>query len=169
MEIDGPATVSTTAIIDNSVSATSSSGAATALGAFFDLNGDPQPVVMKNSIVRGNVAEASTPDGPVTVLGAGIANGGQLQLHNVLVSSNSGTASGTSGHARGGGIWNGMPFAPDGPTPQLTLDHTLVTHNALSASAGLSVQGGGVFADGFPFTNTSSLITGNTPDQCVGC
>ena len=169
VEIDGPATVSTTAIIDNSVSATSSSGAASALGAFFDLNSDPQPVVMKNSIVRGNVAKASTPDGPVAVVGAGIVNGGRLQLHNVAVSGNSGTASGTSGHARGGGIWNGMPLAPDGPTPQLTLDHTLVTHNALSASAGLSVQGGGVFADGFPFTNTSSVIAGNTPDQCVGC
>jgi hypothetical protein len=138
LEIDGPASVSATAIIDNRVSATSASGAATALGAFFDLDGDPQPVMMKNSLVRGNIARASTPDGPVGVLGAGIANGGHLQLHNVLVSGNSGTASGTSGNARGGGICNGMPLAPDGPTPQLTLDHTLVTHNALNASAGLS-------------------------------
>ena len=99
----------------------------------------------------------------------GINNGGSLELHNVLVSNNSASATGPSGSAHGGGIWNGMPFAPDGPTPHLVLENTLVTRNALSASPGLSVQGGGLFTPGFAITLVNSLIAHNAPDQCFGC
>ena len=77
---------------------------------------------------------------------------------------------GSSGFAEGGGIWNGQPFGPDGtPTPSLLLDHTAVIGNALSASAGLTVQGGGLFTDGFPVSIVKSLIAHNSPDQCFGC
>jgi hypothetical protein len=62
-----------------------------------------------------------------------------------------------------------MPFAPDGPTPHLVLDNTTVILNALSASDGLPVEGGGVFTSGFPITLGNSLIAHNAPDQCVGC
>jgi hypothetical protein len=62
-----------------------------------------------------------------------------------------------------------MPFAPDGPTPSLVLDATVVIRNALTASPGLSVQGGGLFTPGFAVTLGNSLIAHNAPDQCFGC
>jgi hypothetical protein len=49
------------------------------------------------------------------------------------------------------------------------LENTIVTRNALSASPGLDVQGGGVYTPGFPITLTGSVITRNAPDQCFGC
>jgi len=151
VEIDTPAAISNTAITGNS----------------FD--GESQPIVVRNSVISGNTAKASTPTGSATVGGAGINNGGSLELHNVLVTSNSATATGQSGYADGGGIWNGMPFAPDGPIPHLVLENTIVTRNALSGSPGLAVQGGGVYTPGFPITLTNSAITHNAPDQCFGC
>ena len=138
-------------------------------GALFAFDADAQPIVMKNSVVSGNSVKGSSTGGPVNVGGAGINNGGALELHNVLVSNNSGSATGPSGAAHGGGIWNGMPFAPDGPTPHLVLENTLVTRNALSASAGLEVQGAGLYTPGFPIVSTNSLIAHNAPDQCFGC
>jgi hypothetical protein len=169
VEIDTPAAISNTAITGNSIAVTSLAGDAVAGGAIFTFDGETQPIVVRNSVVSGNTAKASTPTGSATVGGAGINNGGSLELHNVLVTNNSATATGQSGHANGGGIWNGMPFAPDGPTPQLVLENTIVTRNALSASPGLTVQGGGVYTPGFPIALTNSLITHNTPDQCFGC
>ena len=124
---------------------------------------------MRNSVVRDNTVSASSADGSATIAGAGITNAGALELHNVVVSGNSGNAAGTSGSALGGGIWNGRPFAPEGPIPSLLLDNTLVTRNTLSASPGLSVQGGGLYTAGFAVTLTNSLIARNSPDQCFGC
>jgi hypothetical protein len=43
-----------------------------------------------------------------------------------------------------------------------------VTGNALAASPGLTVQGGGLFT-AFPVTLDLSRIARNTPDQCFGC
>ena len=125
---------------------------------------------MKNSLIGGNSARASSGTGLASVQGAGLINAGLLELHGVVVSNNAGTAKGSSGFAEGGGIWNGQPFGPDGtPTPSLLLDHTAVVGNALSASAGLTVQGGGLFTDGFPVSLVKSLIAHNSPDQCFGC
>jgi hypothetical protein len=168
-EIDTSAAISNTAITGNSTAATSAAGDAVAGGAVFAFDGESQPIIVRNSVVSGNTARASTPTGSATVGGAGINNGGALELHDVLVTNNSATASGQSGHAGGGGIWNGMPFAPDGPTPHLVLENTIVTHNALSASPGLDVQGGGVYTPGFPISLTGSVIARNAPDQCFGC
>ena len=75
-------------------------------------------------------------------------------------------ATGTTGFAQGGGIWNGSQFNP--PPILLTIENTNVTHNALNASAGLAVEGGGVFTT-FPVTLKNSLIAKNQPDQCFGC
>ena len=67
-------------------------------------------------------------------------------------------------------VWNGQPFGPDGaPTPSLLLDHTTAIGNALSASAGLTVQGGGLYTAGFPVSQAHSLIAHNTADHCFGC
>ena len=82
------------------------------------------------------------------------------------VSGNTGTVTAPGGSAAGGGVWNGDLFG-DGP-PRLTLDDTDVSRNALSASTGLPVQGGGLFT-AFPATLHDSKIAKNTPDQCFGC
>ena len=168
VEIDTPATISNSAISGNSISG-SGTGAVVVGGALFAFDAEAQPIVMTNSAVSGNTLKGSSSGDAVNASGAGINNGGSLALHNVLVSNNAASASGQSGTVHGGGIWNGMPFAPDGPTPQLMLENTLVTRNSLSAGAGVEVQGAGVFTVGFPITSTNSLIAHNTPDQCFGC
>jgi hypothetical protein len=90
-----------------------------------------------------------------------------LTLRNTGVSGNTGNAIGPSGVARGGGIWNGS--APDGPPlVRLTLVDGSITHNTLTASAGVSVQGGGLFTL-FPVTLKNTAIAQNSPDQCSGC
>lgn len=169
MEIDVPSTISNTAVIGNSITVSSRTGAATAGGAVFAFDGESQPVVMKNMLISGNSVRASSSTGPATVAGAGLINGGLLEVHTTLIANNTGFATGTSGFAEGGGIWNGQPFGPDAPTPSLVLDHVAVLGNSLGASHGLPVQGGGVFTSGFPISLASSLIVRNTPDQCFGC
>jgi hypothetical protein len=169
VEIDTPAAVSNTAITGNSIAVTSLAGDAAAGGAIFTFDGESQPIFMRNSVVSGNTVKASAARGSATVGGAGINNGGSLELHNVLVTNNSATATGQSGHANGGGIWNGMPFAPDGPAPHLVLENSIVTRNGLTGSPGLAVEGGGVYTPGFPITLTNSVIARNVPDQCFGC
>jgi hypothetical protein len=169
LEIDGPATISNTAVSGNSISATSLTGDALGGGAIFTFNGESQPIVLRNSVVSGNTLKASAPGGDASAGGAGINNGGSLELHNVLVAGNSAAATGQSGHANGGGIWNGEPFGPGGPAPLLVLDNTAVTRNALSAGPGLTAQGGGLFTPGFPVVQTGSVIAHNAPDQCFGC
>jgi fibronectin-binding autotransporter adhesin len=169
LEIDTPATISNTAIIHNSVAVTSQTGAAFAAGAIFTFDAESQPVVFRNSVISGNTLRASTSTGPASVQGGALNNAGSLELHSVLVSSNRGNATGTSGSAAGGGIWNGQALGPDGPTPSLLLDRTTVIGNVLGASLGLPVQGGGVFTAGFPISLVNSLIAHNVPDNCVGC
>jgi hypothetical protein len=51
---------------------------------------------------------------------------------------------------------------------RLALVDSAVTHNTLTASPGITVQGGGLFTL-FPVTLTSSVIAQNVPDQCYGC
>ncbi|MDX6568633.1 MAG: hypothetical protein QOH15_1211 [Gaiellales bacterium] len=169
VEIDGGATISNTAIVGNQISATSAAGDAIAGGALFAIDGEPDALVMRESVVLRNTVEATSSTGTASAQGAGIDNAGLLELHDVQVRDNSASATGPSGSARGGGIWNGRPFAPDGPTPHLVLDDTTVSRNALSASPGLAVEGGGIFTSGFPTTLVDSQIEHNTPDQCVGC
>ena len=96
----------------------------------------------------------------------GVLSDSLLELDGVQISGNTGRATGPTGTAQGGGIWNGVEFA--GPQVQLTLDHTTVTHNSLSGSPGITVQGGGLFTT-LPVALTHSVIAGNTPDQCFGC
>jgi hypothetical protein len=169
VEIDVPATVTNTAVIGNSVAVTSQTGDAFAGGAVFAFDNESQPVVVKNGVISGNTVRASSSTGRATVQGAGLINGGGLELHNVLITSNSGSATGQSGFAEGGGIWNGEPFGPGGPAPSLLLENTAVLGNAVTGSPGLTVQGGGVFTAGFPITQHNSLIARNAPDQCFGC
>jgi hypothetical protein len=165
IDIVGASTVTNVRITGNTTTVTSGSGTAGANGAVY-AGSTAQPAVITNSVIRGNSVKASSTGGPAVVLGGGLVNDGLLTLRNVLVSDNVGLASGPTGFARGGGIWNGSLF--NSPPIELTLENTNVMHNTLRASPGLTVQGGGMFT-AFPVTLNNSRIANNTPDQCYGC
>ena len=169
VEIDSQASVSNTLISDNTTTVTNS-GSASAVGTFGAFDGGASPIVVTNTIVRDNEVTVSSETGTATIEGSGIANAGSLELHNSQITGNAAHATGQDGFAQGGGIWNGQPFGPDGPTPlQLSLENTHVTQNVLTGSAGVTLQGGGLYTFGFPVTLTSSVIANNVPDQCYGC
>jgi hypothetical protein len=165
-EINADATIGNTRFTGNSVAATSPAGVAhAAAGAIVTAAFDRMTI--SDSIISDNRLTATTTTGSSTVQGGGIANIGVLTLRNTGVSDNRTTASGPNGYARGGGIFNGS--APDGPPlTQLALVDSEVTYNALTASPGIAVQGGGLFTP-FPLTQTISVIAHNVPDQCYGC
>src|SRR5262249_1253463 len=132
--------------------------------------GDQAPTItITNSRIESNTVTASAPGGDATVLGAGFLNNAALLLDHDQINDNTGRADGLTGSAPGGGIWTGDLFvAPDSPPP-VTLEPTSVTGNPLTGSPGVTLEGGGLFTDGFPVTLTDSRIEDNTPDQCVGC
>ena len=164
-EIDD-ATVTNTRFTGNSVTATSAAGTARAAAGAM-ITGAFDGMTISDSVISGNRIAAMTSTGSATVEGGGIENLGVLTLRNTSVSDNAGTASGPSGYARGGGISNHS--APDGPPlTALTLVDSDVTHNTLTASPGITAQGGGLFTS-FPVTLTNSVIAHNVPDQCSGC
>jgi hypothetical protein len=174
-EVDGGGTISRTQITDNTASSTSPNGPAAENSGLFvgipgTVSGSPPPgparvLTVQDSVISGNTVTASSPHGSASVQGAGIVNLSLLKLDNVQVRDNSGQATGKSGIAQGAGIWNGV--ANPGTTVHLTVEHTVVTHNSLAASPGLTVQGGGLFTTS-PVTLTGSTISGNRPDDCHG-
>jgi hypothetical protein len=168
LEFDGSADISNTRITGNSSDMTSTNAGSTAsvLGALIGFN--EKPAVISNSIIRDNSITATSVKGTATAQGAAIVNDGVLELRNDEITQNTATASGLSGSAQGGAIWNGMLF-PDAPTPQLTLRNTIVMHNVLSGSPGFTLQGGGIYTLGFPITLINGVIAHNVPDQCLGC
>ena len=172
MEIDGAATIKDTQFIGNS--ATSTSPAATANGGASPVGGalaifTGQPVTITDSVISGNRLNASTTSGVVNVAGGGINDCSSiLTLRDTSVNGNSGVANGPANSgstAQGGGIWSAD--CGGGP-PVLTLIDSSVTHNSLTASSGITPQGGGLYT-GAPVTLTNSVIAQNTPDQCFGC
>lgn len=157
------ATISNTSITRNVVSATAPSGSAVAEAGGIQTTS----TVLSDSLVSGNRLTASSNTGSASVHGAGIQHGnGTLQVSGTTISGNTGTATGPSGEALGGGIWNDL-FFPGPPSPRLALVDTKVTNNALSASSGLTVHGGGLFTT-FAVALTNSTISGNSPDDCFG-
>ena len=161
-------TLSNVRLSGNSVDVSSAAGNATALGgaSVFD-GGINNGGTITNSLINDNHIHASAPLGSVDVRGGGINTFGPTTLRNSTVSGNTVDASGASGSARGGGIYDGLN--PDGPPgAPLTLQDSNVTANTLSG-AGLTLQGGGIFLQDQPITLTHSLITQNVPDQCFGC
>jgi hypothetical protein len=120
-----------------------------------------------HSVISGNRLTARSVDGSAIAFGAGVLNdGARLMLQHDLIEDNHAVATGPEGFARGGGIWNGIPFG--GKPPHLRLEHTRVIGNTLSASPGLPVEGGGIYT-AFPVTRSHSRIAHNIPDQCFGC
>ena len=168
LELDGGGTISNTRISGNSATENSPAGAADVSSglAVYNFNNDPELVTVQDSIISGNTATASSTTGSASAQGAGIFNNSLLDLRNVQVAGNAGKASGPTGVSQGGGIWNGVDLS--GPPVQLTLENTLVTHNSITGSSGITLQGGGLFTT-FPVTLTHSLVAANAPDQCFGC
>ena len=168
LELDGPGTLTGLALVDNLSSETSVSGLAGDTGALavFNFNDDPALVTVRDSSISGNVAEAVSSSGQATVQGAGVFNNSLLSLDGVTVNDNAGRASGQGGSAQGAGIWNGVDLS--GPPVQLTLSHSSVVGNALTASPSIEPQGGGLYTTS-PVTLDHAVIALNRPDQCVGC
>ena len=160
MDIYGPVTVTHTAVTDNEVLVTSRDGVAAAGGAVYSGEGEETGLIV-DSVIADNTSRAISDSGQATVQGIGLLNDGQLRLRNVLIAGNYGKATGPAGFAHGGGIWNGRVFNEAGPI-ELALEHTTVARNRLSGSAGIDVQGGGVFAE-VPITLHDSRIFGNSP------
>lgn len=166
LEFDGDAAISHVRVTGNRAIVRSPHGLAGATGAVVALSHGTQPAVISDSVISGNRARAVSDSGTATIQGAGLTNDGALQLRNVRISDNRGTARAPGGFAQGGGIFSDVVFYE--PPVELALEDTVVTHNTLSASPGLTVEGGGLFT-AFPVALTRSLIAGNTPDQCSGC
>jgi hypothetical protein len=157
-------TLNNVRLTGNSIHVSSATGNATALGgaSVFDDG------TITNSLIGNNRVDASAPLGAVDVRGGGVTIFGSTALRNSTVSGNTVNADGASGSANGGGIYDG--FNPDGPSGgALVLQHSSITDNGLSGSAGIPLHGGGIFLQGQPITTSNSLISGNNPDQCFGC
>jgi hypothetical protein len=168
LEVDGGGTISHTQITDNSSTSTSTDGPVdenSGLDLFPPGNSPARLLTVQDSIISGNTATATSGSGSATVQGVGILNTSLLRLVADQVRDNSGHVIGKTGLAQGAGIWNGS----SGPntTVRLALDHTVVTHNSLTASVGVTVNGGGLFTTS-PVTLKGSTISANTPDECSG-
>ncbi len=159
-----PQRVSHVRITANTTLVTSKDGEAQAApGAIY--NGTVMRIT--HSVISGNRLTALSAKGSASVFGVGVINdGARLVLQGDLIKDNHGIAIGPDGFARGGGIWNDRLFLKQ--PPRLSLKHTRVIGNTLSASPGLPVKGGGLFT-AFPVTLNHSQIAHNHPDQCAGC
>ena len=157
------------ALTDNSVDMTAA-GYAGGDGGGMEID---SPVTMRDSLVARNSLSVQAPLGAIA-FGGGIAMfGADLTLERTVVVANKVSATGAAGpmpfggvaSAFGGGISNG---APGIPAATLTLTDSVVTANRLSGSAGLPLQGGGVYTTN-GLTRTRTVIAGNKPDDCFGC
>jgi hypothetical protein len=155
--------ITNTRFTGNTVTVSSAAGDATAFaGAAIDFGS------IANSVVGDNHVHASSPGGIVFAAGALVVDEPGLTLRNTTVSGNTVDAGGASGAARGGGIFDApVPNGP--PGGPLVLMNSSVTGNVLSGTAGMTLQGGGLYIDNQPLTLTHSVIAGNSPDQCFGC
>ena len=155
--------ISDTRFVGNSVTVRSASGDALAGGGGPLFSG-----TMTRSLIKDNRVIAASPFGRVEVDGAGLEAGDyELALKNTKVTGNIGIATGSSGSARGGGIFNAQATGgpPGGP---LQLLSSYVTGNKVFGGPGVAASGGGVFST-HPVELAESVVVRNWPDQCVGC
>jgi hypothetical protein len=156
--------VTNTHVSGNSVSATSVAGNAEA-----DAGATVFAGTIANSDISNNHVHASSANGSAIDTGAAIVAADVITLRNTRLGGNTADATGLSGFARGGGIYNVDQSPNGGPSGGLlTLINSNVTANTLSGSSAITLQGGGIFATN-PVTLMNSLIANNAPDQCVGC
>ena len=174
VEWDGVADISGSRFVGNTSVVTAEDGVAGVSGAVASLailvqETDPGRSVVRDSVISDNVAKAVSPHGSAVVVGAGVFNDSSLVLEDVEVTRNRAVAVSTEGVLQGGGIWNGAAegYVPDPPS-SLVLRGSSVTNNALQGAAAVLRQGGGLFTE-VPVTLQDTELSGNRPDQCVGC
>ncbi len=156
------ATFSGAIISGNSVTATATNGWAIALAGASIYRGS-----LDRTVVTGNRVSASSPNGGVWVVGGAlVGDWGGISLANSTVSRNTAVGYGLEGSVQGGGIFDAVTDGP--PGGPLNLTRTSVTRNTAAASAGVTVEGGGIYTDNV-VTSIHSVIAHNRPDQCVGC
>lgn len=165
IEFDALAKIDHVLITGNSTSVMSPTGAAIANGTVASFFPAPPTNVLSHSAISNNRVKASSPKGSSTILGVGLMNAAGLDLEDDVISGNVGIATGPTGVAQGAGIWNG-PF-PNGPPVGLTVNGTTVFDNILVGSAGISLQGGGLFSSAL-LTLGANTIANNKPDNCFG-
>jgi hypothetical protein len=158
------ATITNTRFTGNTVTVSSANGPASAEAGSMDFGS----ASISNSVIHGNHVSGTSPHGTVYVIGGGIdATEAPMTMRNTPVSGNTVKATGRSGTALGGGIGDAAVPNNGPPGGPLTLEGSKVTGNTVSGGAGITVRGGGVFAN-FKLTITNSPINANTPDQCAG-
>jgi hypothetical protein len=169
VEVDGGGLITNTRITGNTAEAFSRSGVAATsngLNVFNFSDGPPQRLVVKDSTIDANRTVARSVTGTAIMEGGGVFNNSLLELRHVVITRNTGAAFGPAGHAQGGGIWNGVELS--GPPVELTLSDSVVTRNALSGSAAIARDGGGIFTSE-PIVRTRTTVSGNDPNDCSGC
>jgi hypothetical protein len=164
-EISG--TMSNIHLSGNTVNVSAADGDATGEGGASVFDGG----TITNGVVDHNHVHVSSPHGSASVSGGAFFVAVGLTLRNTPVTGNTASVSGASGGAFGGGIYDvAFPFGQDGPPGgPLVLQNSQVTANVLTGSAGLTLQGGGLYIQDEPLTRTNSAIALNTPDDCFGC
>ena len=156
------ATFSGAIISGNSVTATATNGWAIALAGASIYRGS-----LDRAVITDNHVSASSPNGGVWVVGGAlVGDWGGISLANSTVSRNTAVGNGLEGSVQGGGIFDAVTDGP--PGGPLNLTRTSVTRNTAAGSAGVTVEGGGIYTDNV-VTSIHSVIAHNQPDQCVGC
>jgi hypothetical protein len=155
-------TFSGVAMTGNTVTATSANDWAIASAGASIYRGS-----LTGSVISGNRASATSLSAGVWVVGGALMGDvGGISLTSSTVSRNTAQGNGLDGSVLGGGIFDAVTAGP--PGGPLNLTRTSVTWNVASGSAGLTVQGGGIYTDNV-VTSVNSVIAHNQPDQCVGC
>ena len=154
LHADGPIVLRDSTMSDNTVAATAPAGSANADSGAGEINAD---ATIANSRFTGNRVAATSPAADAHASNGAIETAAfdRMTISDSIISDNRVTATTTTGSStlEGGGIANGG---------------VLTLRNTLTASPGITVQGGGLFTI-FPVTQTDSVIAHNVPDQCYGC
>ncbi|MEX1263974.1 MAG: right-handed parallel beta-helix repeat-containing protein [Actinomycetota bacterium] len=112
--------------------------------------GTDDALTITHSTITGNIAET----------GGGLANAGTVLAKGTRFAGN-------EAERIGGGIWNIGEESTPGVTGSLTLSReSLVTRNVVTSGSG-----GGIYNEQGATVSISadSSVSGNTPDDCVGC
>ncbi len=114
-------------------------------------------LVLRRTVVTGNLAEADVPLGALAQGGGIYSAGGAIRLFDSAVRNNTARGiAGTGASAYGGGIIHGGNLVLDGST----VSGNRVRAQSSTASGALA-GGGGIFATGGDVTVTSSHVDGN--------
>ena len=156
-------TITDTRFSGNSVTVGSSGVFASAIAGAIVFRG-----ALRNVVMTDNGVVVSAPNGDVFAAGGGLVEDwGGVIVNDSSVSRNTVDATGLGGSALGGGIFDAaIDFGP--PGGPLLVAGSRVERNVASGGPRIDIQGGGIFTDNV-VTLVESVISKNTPDQCVGC